>query len=77
MKKTLITALFVQFFCTNVYAKQCADFPTHEEAQKYYEENKGHARNLDRDGDGSACDCLKADAPKACSSKKSKKQDKN
>ena len=44
-----------------VFAKSCKDFPTQQEAQKYYEARKAAGqtgwKSLDRDGDGKACDC--------------------
>ena len=39
----------------------CSDFPTQEEAQEFFEEEGGpdsDYHNLDRDGDGVACESL-------------------
>ena len=37
----------------------CADFPTHAEAQRVYDAHGGHNwSGLDRDGDGSVCESL-------------------
>ncbi len=36
----------------------CKDFSSHAEAQSYFDAHKGSAANLDRDGDGVACESL-------------------
>ena len=41
--------------------KNCPDFATHAQAQKFYEDNGGPAKDpyhLDRDRDGRACETL-------------------
>ncbi len=41
--------------------KNCTDFKTHAQAQKFYEDNGGPAKDpyqLDRDRDGIACETL-------------------
>lgn len=56
------------------YAKKCADFKTHQEAQTWYEQRKKSVqtgwKSLDRDKDGSACDCLPGGNGKKCPKKK-------
>ena len=47
-----------------VLAKSCKSFKTHAEAQRCYEKTK--AKSLDRDGDGSACDCLPGGSGRKC-----------
>ncbi len=47
-----------------VLAKSCKSFKTHAEAQRYYDKTK--AKSLDRDGDGSACDCLPGGSGRKC-----------
>lgn len=51
-------------------AKTCRDSPTQAAAQKYYEELKASGkpgwRNLDRDGDGRACECNPGGNGKHC-----------
>lgn len=60
IKLLLITCIF--FSVKNVYAAKCADFKTQQEAQRFYEKKKKEGgtgwKNLDRDNDGRACDCL-------------------
>lgn len=43
---------------TSAFAVKCADFKTHKEAQNYFNAKKPGYKRLDRDKDGSACDCL-------------------
>ena len=61
-------------FATPVAAKSCKDFPTKAAAQKYYEARKASGqtgwKNLDRDGDGKACDCNAGGSQKHCPKKK-------
>ncbi|MCD4793797.1 MAG: excalibur calcium-binding domain-containing protein [Bacteroidales bacterium] len=38
--------------------KTCKDFDTQEEAQKAFDSDKECYKNLDRDGDGKACESL-------------------
>lgn len=74
MKKALLSGLLVvgllAFGPSATYAvsndKNCSDFGTWEEAQRFYEENGGPAQDphdLDRDSDGIACDNLKGFNP--------------
>ena len=57
-------------FSTWATAAKCADFKTQQEAQKFYEARKKSGqtgwKNLDRDGDGRACDCLPGGNGKNC-----------
>ncbi len=39
-------------------SKKCKDFKTQKEAQKTYESDKKCYKNLDKDGDGVACEDL-------------------
>ena len=64
MKKLTIALIFLSFFSHQAIAKSCKSFKTHAEAQKYYEAHK--AKSLDRDGDGSACDCLPGGSGRKC-----------
>lgn len=56
------------------YAKKCADFSTQKEAQTWYEQRKKSGqtgwKSLDRDKDGSACDCLPGGNGKKCPKKR-------
>lgn len=60
----------IVLFPTWVIAAKCADFKTQQEAQKFYEARKKAGqtgwKNLDRDGDGRACDCLPGGNGKNC-----------
>jgi hypothetical protein len=56
MKNLILAVAALSLFCGVANAKSCKNFKTHAEAQAYY--NKHKSKNLDRDGDGSACDCL-------------------
>ncbi|KXZ63231.1 Excalibur calcium-binding domain protein [Acinetobacter venetianus] len=51
---------------TLAFAKYCKDFSTHQEAQAYFNAKKPGYKRLDRDGDGSACDCLPGGTGKKC-----------
>lgn len=57
-----------------VYAKKCADFSSQKEAQSWYEQRKKSGqtgwKSLDRDNDGSACDCLPGGNGQKCPKKK-------
>ena len=57
MKKLILCSLLVSFPSLS-FAVKCADFKTHAEAQAYFNAKKPGYKRLDRDGDGSACDCL-------------------
>lgn len=52
------------------FAKTCKDFKTQKEAQIWYEQRKKSGqtgwKSLDRDKDGSACDCLSGGNGKKC-----------
>lgn len=54
------------------FAKYCKDFKTHQEAQAYFNAKKPGYKSLDRDGDGSACDCLPGGSGKKCPKAKKK-----
>ena len=72
MKFLLIVVL--GFTSIQVYAKKCADFSTQKQAQAWYEQRKQSGqtgwKSLDRDKDGSACDCLPVGNGKKCPKKK-------
>jgi hypothetical protein len=72
MKFLLI--LVLGFTSIQVYAKKCADFSTQKQAQAWYEQRKQSGqtgwKSLDRDKDGSACDCLPGGNGKKCPKKK-------
>lgn len=48
------------------FAKACKDFQTHQEAQAYFNAKKPEYKRLDRDKDGSACDCLPGGSETKC-----------
>ncbi|WP_252362276.1 excalibur calcium-binding domain-containing protein [Acinetobacter cumulans] len=52
------------------FAKYCKDFKTHQEAQAYFNAKKPGYKRLDRDKDGSACDCLPGGNGKKCPKRK-------
>ncbi|RLL46402.1 hypothetical protein D9K79_08090 [Acinetobacter cumulans] len=52
------------------FAKYCKDFKTHQEAQAYFNAKKQGYKRLDRDKDGSACDCLPGGNGKKCPKRK-------
>lgn len=68
MKVILLS--MVVLFPTWAFAAKCADFKTQQEAQNFYEKRKKAGqtgwKNLDRDGDGRACDCLPGGNGKNC-----------
>ncbi|AXF86653.1 hypothetical protein DTO96_102408 [Ephemeroptericola cinctiostellae] len=64
MKFLILSISALSLFCGTANAKSCKSFKTHAEAQKYYETHK--AKSLDRDGDGSACDCLPGGSGRKC-----------
>ena len=55
--KYLLAILFI-CFTSQAYAVKCADFKNQKEAQAYFNAKKSGYKRLDRDKDGSACDCL-------------------
>ncbi|MBK0062602.1 MULTISPECIES: excalibur calcium-binding domain-containing protein [unclassified Acinetobacter] len=65
--KNLILALLIGLCLPSIaFAKYCKDFKTHAEAQAYFNAKKPGYKRLDRDGDGSACDCLPGGTGKKC-----------
>ena len=74
--KVILLTLIVMLSTTTTFAavKKCKDFSTQQQAQKWYEERKRSGqtgwKNLDRDGDGKACDCLPGGNGKNCPTKK-------
>ena len=72
MKFLLI--LVLGFTSIQVKTKKCADFSTQKQAQAWYEQCKQSGqtgwKSLDRDKDGSACDCLPGGNGKKCPKKK-------
>lgn len=58
MNKTLILLLGIFLLPTSTFAVKCKDFQTHAQAQAYFNAKKPGYKRLDRDHDGSACDCL-------------------
>ena len=65
----LIIALLLSF-PTLSFAVKCADFQTHQEAQTYFNSKKPGYKRLDRDKDGSACDCLPGGSGTKCPKRK-------
>lgn len=69
MKKVVVLVLSsLILFAPLANARGCKSFKTHAEAQKHYE--RTHDKSMDRDGDGSACDCLPGGSGKKCPKKK-------
>lgn len=66
MKKIIIMSFVVILYPSFAFAKYCKDFKTHQEAQAYFNAKKPGYKRLDRDGDGSACDCLPGGTGKKC-----------
>lgn len=58
MLKKFLVFIFIVAATGNAYAIYCKDFKTHQEAQAYFEANFLASKNLDRDNDGLACECL-------------------
>lgn len=56
MKKTLFITILSMFSLSSAYAVNCQSFGTQAEAQVYF--NVNHAKKLDRDHDGIACEHL-------------------
>lgn len=56
--KYLLIAITFALSTTSAFAVKCKDFKTHQEAQNYFNAKKPGYKRLDRDKDGSACDCL-------------------
>jgi len=72
MRKTVLFCLFLSAFFTSMFVSagrvSCKSFKTQAEAQLYFIKHK--AMNLDRDGDGQACDCLLGGNGTKCPKKK-------
>lgn len=66
MKNIILTFLLVLSIPSLTFAKYCKDFKTHQEAQAYFNAKKPGYKRLDRDKDGSACDCLPGGNGKKC-----------
>jgi hypothetical protein len=61
MKKLLALFLIVSVFSCGkspCVKHTCKDFKTQKEAQKVYDSDRNCYKNLDRDGDGKACEDL-------------------
>ncbi|WP_263341219.1 excalibur calcium-binding domain-containing protein [Neisseria sp. Marseille-Q5346] len=72
MKKSYLSALLPALLLLTpsvAMAKSCKDFPTHQVAQKYFQAKKPGWKQLDRDGDGRACDCNPGGQGKKCPKK--------
>lgn len=69
MKNILALALGILFIPTATFAVKCKDFKTHAQAQAYFNAKKPGYKKLDRDHDGSACDCLPGGSAKHCPKK--------
>ena len=74
--KNLILSFVLLSVPTFALAKYCKDFKTQKEAQIWYEKQKKSGgtgwKPLDRDNDGSACDCLPGGSGKKCPTVKKK-----
>lgn len=72
----LILVVVILSIPSLVFAKYCKDFKTQKEAQIWYEKQKKSGgtgwKPLDRDNDGSACDCLPGGSGKKCPTVKKK-----
>lgn len=66
MKNIILYAVIIFSFPSLTFAKYCKDFKTHQEAQAYFNAKKPGYKPLDRDKDGSACDCLPGGNGKKC-----------
>jgi hypothetical protein len=65
MKHSITLAIAASLLLSvSAQAKSCKSFKTHAEAQRHYEQTGD--RRLDRDGDGSACDCLPGGSGRKC-----------
>ena len=72
MKVITFSLMIGLFLPTVAFAKYCKDFKTHKEAQAYFDAKKPGYKPLDRDKDGSACDCLPGGSGKKCPTVKKK-----
>ncbi|MEG0619394.1 MAG: excalibur calcium-binding domain-containing protein [Bacilli bacterium] len=70
LMKVKFLILFSILISQTIFAERvtCKKFKTQSEAQAYFMKHKG--KNLDRDGDGQACDCLPGGNGKKCPKKK-------
>lgn len=70
MLKKYVLLISILLIPSLVFAERvtCKRFKSQSEAQEYYIKYK--AKNLDRDGDGQACDCLPGGNGKKCPKKK-------
>ena len=67
----ILLGLFLLLAISSIsYAVKCADFQTHQQAQAYFNAKKPNYKRLDRDGDGSACDCLPGGSGTKCPKRK-------
>ena len=66
MRNFVICTLLMFSFPTLTFAVACKDFKTHQEAQAYFNAKKAGYKRLDRDKDGSACDCLPGGSGTKC-----------
>lgn len=66
MKNIILCAVIIFSFPSLTFAKYCKDFKTQKEAQAYFNAKKPGYKPLDRDKDGSACDCLPGGNGKKC-----------
>lgn len=72
MKKISIFIIGTLLISTSSFAVRCSDFKNHQEAQAYFVAKKPGYKRLDRDHDGSACDCLRGGTDKICPKGKKK-----
>ena len=70
MKKLLVVCLGLAVLPTTSFAVSCKSFKTHAQAQAYFNAKKPGYKRLDRDHDGSACDCLPGGPQKVCPKKR-------
>ena len=76
MNKPIFLFVLCTLLCVTptLAAKSCKDFPTQAAAQEFYEARKASGqtgwKNLDRDGDGKACECNVGGGGKYCPKKK-------
>ncbi|WP_288776797.1 excalibur calcium-binding domain-containing protein [uncultured Psychrobacter sp.] len=72
MKGLLIVVLSL-LIVTPVSARvNCKNFASHAQAQAYFNAKKAGYKNLDKDGDGAACDCNLGGNGKKCPKHKKK-----
>ena len=66
MKNIIFCAVIIFSLPSVTFAKYCKNFKTNQEAQAYFNAKKPGYKPLDRDKDGSACDCLPGGNGKKC-----------